>query len=73
MLNKQSILDKTNSGFDVFRYYVCTEWRIGKNFRNPFYDDKNASCNIYFDKKSRTYKFKDFGNSEYSGDCFDIE
>lgn len=27
-------------------------------------------CNIYFDRKASTYKLKDFGNDEYSGDCF---
>ena len=72
MLSKQIILDRTNNGFDVFRYYISTDWRLGKNFCNPFYEDKKASCNIYFDRKSRTYKFKDFGNDSYSGDCFDI-
>ena len=25
---------------------------------------------MYFDKKSSIYKFKDFGDAEYSGDCF---
>ena len=72
MLNRQIVLDRTNNGFDVFRHYISTEWRLGKNFKNPFYDDRNASCNIYFDRKSRTYKFKDFGNDQYNGDCFDI-
>jgi hypothetical protein len=72
MLSKEDILSRTNGGLEVFRHYVTTEWRLGKNFRNPFYDDKRASCNIYFDRKSRTYKMKDFGNDAYSGDCFDI-
>ncbi|MDR2039741.1 MAG: toprim domain-containing protein, partial [Bacteroidales bacterium] len=70
MLSKQMILDKTNNGFEIFRYYVAVEWRLGKNFRNPLYDDKKASCNIYFDRKARVYRFKDFGNDSYSGDCF---
>jgi len=72
MFNKQTILNKTNNGFDVFRYYITTAWRLGKNFRNPFYEDHNASCNIYFDRKNSTYKMKDFGNEAYNGDCFDI-
>jgi hypothetical protein len=70
MLSKQTILDKTNNGFEIFRYYIDVEWRLGKNFRNPLYDDKKASCNIYFDRKARIYRFKDFGNDSYSGDCF---
>jgi len=70
MISKDAILSKTNNGFDVFRYYIATEWRLGKNFRNPLYDDKNASCNIYFDRRSRIYRFKDFGNDTFNGDCF---
>ncbi|MDR1762956.1 MAG: toprim domain-containing protein, partial [Dysgonamonadaceae bacterium] len=72
MLNKQNILDRTNRGFAVFRYYVPAEWRLGKKFLNPFYEDSKASCNIYYDRRSLSYKMKDFGNDTYSGDCFDI-
>jgi len=72
MLSKQTILDRTNNGFNVFRYYVTSEWRLGKNFRNPFYEDRNASCNIYYDRKSRSYRLKDFGNDNYNCDCFGI-
>ncbi len=43
---------------------------IKRNFRNPLYDDKRASCNIYLDRKSDCYRMKDFGNDAYSGDCF---
>ncbi len=70
MLSKQTILERTNNGFEVFRHYLKMEWRLGKNFLNPLYEDHKASCNIYFDRKSRTYKLKDFGNDNYSGDCF---
>ena len=70
MLSKQTILDRTNSGFEIFRHYIQTKWQLGRNFLNPLYEDRKASCNIYFDRNSRTYKIKDFGNDEYSGDCF---
>lgn len=70
MLRKEEILSKTNNGLQVFRYYLKIEWKIGKNFKNPLYDDKNASCNIYFDKGKSIYRIKDFGNDDYSGDCF---
>lgn len=70
MLSKQTILDRTNSGFEIFRFYIHTKWQLGRNFLNPLYEDKRASCNIYFDRNSRTYKIKDFGNDEFSGDCF---
>lgn len=70
MLDKQHILERTNNGLDVFRFYLNSRVVIGKKFKNPLYDDKNASCNIYFDFKKGVYKIKDFGNNDYSGDCF---
>ena len=70
MINKDEILDKTNRGLDVFKYYLGISFKPGRNFRNPLYDDKKASCNIYFDRHSRTFKMKDFGDESYSGDCF---
>lgn len=70
MLKKQDILNSTDGGLEVFRHYLKGDWQVGKNFKNPLYDDKNASCNIYKDKRSDTYKMKDFGNESFSGDCF---
>jgi len=72
MLNKDVLLNRTNNGLDVFRHYISGKWRVGRNFFNPLYEDSRASCNIYFDRRSQTYKMKDFGNDFYSGDCFDI-
>lgn len=70
-LNKQSILEATNGGFDVFKYFLGSRIQgTGKAFKSPFYDDTKAACYVYFDKRSRVYKFKDFGDAEYSGDCF---
>ena len=70
MLRKEEILEKTSNGLNIFRHYIPCQWRVGRNFFNPLYEDKKASCNIYFDRKTSTYKLKDFGNDEYSGDCF---
>jgi len=70
MLSKDELLRRTNNGLDVFRYYVPGQWRVGRNFLNPFYDDHKASCNIFFDRKSGCYRIKDFGNDDFSGDCF---
>ncbi|MDR1737963.1 MAG: hypothetical protein LBR66_03985, partial [Candidatus Symbiothrix sp.] len=72
MLNKDVLLSRTNNGLDVFKHYISGQWRVGRNFHNPLYEDRKASCNIYFDRRSQTYKMKDFGNDFYSGDCFDI-
>ena len=70
-LDKQSILEATNGGYDVFKHFLGS--RIpgsGKAFKSPFYDDTKAACYVYFNERSRVYKFKDFGHAEYSGDCF---
>lgn len=70
MLRKEEILERTNNGLSVFKHYITCQWRIGRNFFNPLYEDSKASCNVYLDRKSGTYKIKDFGNDDYSGDCF---
>ncbi len=67
---KEQILDKTGRGLHVFNFYMPFEFKPKKNFRNPFYEDRKASCNIYFDGRANCYKMHDFGNSEFSGDCF---
>jgi energy-coupling factor transporter ATP-binding protein EcfA2 len=70
-INKESILLVTNKGLDVFKYFMGNRFsKVGKSFKSPFYNDNKASCYIYLDKKSNLYKFKDFGDAEYSGDCF---
>ncbi len=71
-MTKEEILNKTQAGLAVFRHFVPADWIVGKNFRNPFYDDKKASCNIYFDKNTHQYKIKDFGDLQYNGDCFSL-
>ncbi|TCO95917.1 Toprim domain-containing protein [Bacteroides heparinolyticus] len=70
MLSKDEILRRTNNGLDVFRHYIPVQWRVGRNFLNPLYEDRKASCNVYFDRHNNIYRIKDFGNDTYSGDCF---
>ena len=72
MLNKDALLKRTDNGLDIFKHYISGNWRVGRNFLNPLYEDSKASCNIYYDRRSQTYKMKDFGNDTFSGDCFDI-
>jgi hypothetical protein len=68
---KDEILAATNRGLEVFKSYLFPNFtEVGKAFKNPYYDDNKASCYIFLDKVSNTYKFKDFGDPEYSGDCF---
>ena len=70
MVRKEEILTRTSNGLDVFRHYLPVKWRVGRNFLNPLYEDSKASCNVYYDRRSGTYKMKDFGNGDFSGDCF---
>ncbi len=72
MLDRDKILRVTGDGLHIFRHYIAGDWILGKCFRNPLYNDTKASCNIFFDKKSRVYRMKDFGDDRYSGDCFHI-
>ena len=70
MLSKEEILARTNKGLNVFKHYMPFQFRVGRNFLNPLYEDTKASCNVYFDRTSDQYKLKDYGNDTYSGDCF---
>ena len=70
MLNKDELLRRTNNGLNVFKHYISVQWKTGRNFLNPLYEDRKASCNVYFDRRNNIYRIKDFGNDNYSGDCF---
>ena len=59
MLRKEEILERTSNGLAVFKHYLPGNWRIGRNFLNPLYEDSKASCNIYFDRRGGIYKMKE--------------
>lgn len=73
MTDRDRILSKTNGGLDVFTHYIgdaCTR----KVFRNPFRNDSNPSCHLYYHADrfggEGRYILKDFGDSSWVGDCF---
>ena len=68
--NKEDILLLTDKGLAVFKYYIPFSFKLGRNFLNPLYKDSKASWNVCFDRRNGMYKMKDFGNDDYSGDCF---
>lgn len=70
MIDKEQILLLTQGGLNVFSHFLGFEVSLHRNFRSPFYDDKRASCHIFYDRKSSSYKFYDHGDTTYSGDCF---
>lgn len=72
MINKDDILRLTQGGLSVFRHYLGRDLRPGRKFRNPFYQDTHPSCYLYFDRRTGVYKYKDFGNDLYAGDCFNL-
>jgi hypothetical protein len=70
-LNKEDILDVTDGGIEVFKYFFQSSWPgLKKPFLNPFYDDTKASCNFFQDADTRKVMMVDFGNTDYSCDCF---
>lgn len=70
MNTKDLILQRTRQGLDVFHHYIDEPFKPNKKFKNPLYQDTKASCHIYFNNKCGCYMMKDFGATEYSGDCF---
>ena len=70
--NKDTILEATQGGMAVFEHFLKGRGGFApeRSFRNPFYDDKKASCHIYRDKPSGNYRFIDFGDNDYHFDCF---
>ena len=70
MIEKEQILLLTQGGLNVFSHFLGFEVNLHRNFRSPFYDDRRASCHIYYDRKTSSYRFYDHGDTIYSGDCF---
>lgn len=71
LISKDSVLALTDRGYLVFRYFLGNRLqKPGKAFKSPFYNDTKASCYVYLDKKSGVYRYKDFGEPRFSGDCF---
>lgn len=73
MNEAEQILQRTNGGYEVFRHFLGD--KIKKRlFLNPFRGDTNPSCHLYLQKGGdrQRYYLKDFGSSEWSGDCFSI-
>ncbi len=73
MTDRDRILQKTNGGLDVFTHFMGEECKK-KVFCNPFRTDSNPSCHLYYheDQQGGEGRFilKDFGDSEWRGDCF---
>lgn len=69
-LNKDAVLDRTNGGITVFEHFIKGFPGPNKAFLNPFYEDHNASVYVFKDPNQFAYRFIDFGNDSFNGDCF---
>ena len=67
---KDDILKATDGGLKVFQHYLGDKVAAGVKFKNPFYTDTVASCNLYYGKTCERYFLVDFGDSGERGDCF---
>ncbi len=52
MINKYDNFSLREKGWIFSSTTIPFSFRIGRNFKNPLYEDTNASCNIYFDRKA---------------------
>jgi hypothetical protein len=73
---KTELLERSDNGLAFFKIYFGSKLHQAsptrfKNLKNPFYDDKNESLSIYQDRTGRWY-YKDYGDMNYQGDCFDF-
>ena len=69
MQERQLILDKTAGGLDVFTHYLGDGCK-NRLFRNPYRQDGTPSCKLYYNKERGKYIMKDYGDSQWRGDCF---
>lgn len=74
MNERERIIEKTEGGLDIFRYYLG-EQCLRKKFRSPFRsNDKRPSCHLYYNSRpgeAAFYYLQDFGDSKCSGNCFE--
>jgi hypothetical protein len=70
VLDKNDVLDRTNGGLSVFEHFIKGFPGPNKAFLNPLYDDHNPSVYVFRDPSQFAYRFIDFGNDSFNGDCF---
>jgi len=67
-LTKESILQYV-SEWNIFKYYIPSLQDPNVSFRSELRTEDNASCRVT--KLSGRYRYKDFGETGSSKDCFD--
>jgi hypothetical protein len=71
MTDRNRILQRTAGGLDVFTHYLGEGCKNGL-FRNPYRQDGSPSCKLYKKETAdgEKYVMKDYGDSQWYGDCF---
>lgn len=68
-ISKEEILSKV-SELDIWKKYLNNFVSLEKSFKSDLYDDKKASCRIYYNSVG-TLVYKDHGSGDFIGSCFD--
>lgn len=71
MSKNELMMEHSNQGLDVFQFYILRSFQVGKAFNSPLREDKHPSFNIFRDKDSGLYLYKDFATDE-TGNCIDF-
>lgn len=69
-LTSKNILDRTTE-YDIYRFFLGYDFRIGKPILSPFRKEINPSFSINVTKDDSLHHI-DFGDSTKRGDCFDF-
>ena len=66
-LSLQSILEKTTE-YDIYRYYLGSQFVIGKIMSSPFHADRHPSFGLFKSSKTGSILYKDLSTGN-SGNC----
>lgn len=68
-LNSKTILERIDE-YDIFRYYLGFNFNLRENYRSPLRgDDVTPSFSLYLNRNGEL-RFKDFGGTNQTGNCF---
>lgn len=69
-LSKRTILSKI-SEYDIYRFYLGHDFKLGKSTHSPFHKDNTPSFSISINKKGNLQHI-DFSASQKRGNCIDF-
>ncbi|HEU4609632.1 MAG TPA: hypothetical protein VFS31_16050, partial [Chitinophagaceae bacterium] len=69
-LTLETVLHRT-SEYDIYRYYLGHDFKLGEPFSSPFHEDRDPSFSIICTRNGRLH-FTDFADSDASGKVIDF-